>query len=140
MPLHQMPSEPRHQRDRALQVHRIAGTEVSETRPLDRLFRQIEAERRVSALHHREAHAVDGHGRTDIAVAHDGAGFDHEMAVPRNRDAASAPASSHADTRPWGVRSVVATSVVAAPSNTRAPAEILPAESTTTRRGGRASA
>ena len=37
-------------------------------------------------------------------------------------------------------RSVVATSVGADPSNTRAPAEILPVESTTTRRGGRASA
>src|SRR2546427_7612838 len=47
---------------RSLQVHRIAGTEVSETRALERLLRQIEAERRVRALHHREAHPVDGHG------------------------------------------------------------------------------
>ena len=54
-----------------------------------------------------------------------------------SNDSTSAPAAVHASTRPRAARSVVATSVGAEPSKTRASAGTRPDESTTTRSGGR---
>src|SRR4029077_7895386 len=87
--LHQMSSEARDERDGALEVHRIPRSEVPETRPLERLLRQIEPQRRVGALHHREADAVHRQGCPNVAVANDRTGVDDQTAGPRRRDAAT---------------------------------------------------
>ena len=61
-------------------------SEVPETRPLERLLRQIEPQRRVGALHHREADAVHRQGCPNVAVANDRTGVDDQTAGPRRRD------------------------------------------------------
>ena len=78
VPLHEVPAEPGGERDRSLEVHRIAGREPAQGRSVERLRRQVEREVAGASRDHRQAHPVDRDRGSDVAVGDDGPAADHE--------------------------------------------------------------